>query len=178
MPQVPVSWRGLGAKLELLGSSFDPFPSLPWAPLLHHLCVCNWAAGLLTRGGSSSSHCLCVSVKWTLYSSALPALKVPTRVTCRVVKQLLLLTLVTNKAIPGPSISFTRQVFWDLFGWKMGSECRRGPLLTQPPDLICPEALCPLNQGVTEPMWRSSDIPMLSLNPCGCFFLLYSFIKY
>lgn len=112
-----MSWRGMGAKLELLGSSFDPFP-LPSlsSPSPSFMCVCNWAAGLLIRGGSSSSHCLCVSVKWTLYSSVLPALKVPTRVTYRAVKQLLLLTLVTNKAIPGPSISLARQVFWDLLG--------------------------------------------------------------
>lgn len=163
-PQVPVSSKGTRAKLGLLRSNFDPLPlPSPRSPF-SLICVCVEcpAAGLLTRGGSFPSHCLCGSVKWTLYSSALPALKVLPRVTCRAVKQLLCLTLAASKAIPGPSISMAWQVFWDLPGWKMGSERRRGPLFTQPPDLICPEALCALKQGVTGPVQRSSDVPMLS----------------
>lgn len=73
------------------------------------VCVCNSSAGCWPsrRGGSSSSPCLCGGVKWTLYSSVLPAWQVLTRVTCGAAKQLLGLTLVAHKAIPGPSISWT-----------------------------------------------------------------------
>jgi hypothetical protein len=88
----------------------------------------------------------------------LPALKVLTRVTCRVVKQLLCLILVTNKAIPGPSIILAGQMFWICLceRWEVSVEV--APILPVSRPNLPRGPWCSLMQGVTGPMQRSSDI--------------------